>query len=62
MRHAVTFAAIRETFVHRLGMRQTVTFLTFGDRLVLVHMTGRTGHLAVLGLARDQRGQSRIVT
>ena len=60
--HAVTFTAIRETLVHRLGMRQAVAAFAFRDRLVFVRMTGCTGKLAVLGLAFDQGGQSRIVT
>lgn len=58
----MTFAAIRETRVHRLGMRQAMALLTFRNRHVFFRMTGRTGNLAVLGLAPDQRGQSRIVT
>ena len=62
MRNAVTFAAIRETFMHCLGMRQAMALVAFGNRHVLFRMTGRTGNFAVLGLARDQRGQSRIVT
>ena len=62
VRHAVTFTAVRETFMHCLGMRQAMALLTFRNRHVLFRMTGRTGNLAVLGLARDQRGQSRIVT
>jgi hypothetical protein len=62
VRHAVTFTTVRETFMHRLGMRQAMALLTLRNRHVLFRMTGRTGDLAVLGLARDQRGQSRVVT
>ena len=58
----MTFSAVRETCVHRLGMRQAMARLTFRNRHVFFSMTGRTGDLAVLGIAPDQRGQSRIVT
>ena len=55
VRHAVTFTAVRETLVHRLGMRQAMALLTFRNRHVLFRVTGGTGNFAVLGLARDQR-------
>lgn len=57
----MALTTFREAFVHALGMGQAVTIGTLGHGLVLGAVAGRTGDLAVLGLAGRKGRKDRIV-
>jgi len=62
MSYVVTVTAFRETLMHRLGMRHTMTIRALRHSLVLGGVTGRTGDLAVFGLAGREGFKGRIMT
>ena len=58
----MTLTAFRETLVHAISVRQTMTISTLRNRHVLVSVTGRTRDLAVFGRACSKSCESRVVT